>query len=156
MRVRDIMTASVDSIEAADTIAYAARRMAEDDVGILPILASGELVGVVTDRDIAVRAIARGLKPEAAIHRIMSDQVATCSPDDDIETALLLMGREQIRRMPVCDERNRVVGIVTLADLANRDPDKREVTETLDDICQPSGAHCQADVRAAENSLMVA
>lgn len=143
MKVRDIMTASVDSIESADTIAYAARRMAEEDVGALPILSSGELVGIVTDRDIAVRGVAAGIKPDTPVHRIMSDQVATCSPDDDIEVPLLLMGREQIRRMPVCDDRNRVVGIIALADLAERDPNKREVTETLADICEPSGMHCQ-------------
>jgi CBS-domain-containing membrane protein len=148
MRVREIMTASVDSIEAADTIAYAARRMAEDDVGALPILSSGELVGIVTDRDITVRAVAAGIDPDTPVHRIMSDQVATCSPDDDIETPLLLMAREQIRRMPVCDERNRLVGILTLADLADHDPNKKEVTETLSDICEPSGMHCQVPLMA--------
>jgi CBS-domain-containing membrane protein len=142
------MTASVDSIEAADTIAYAARRMAEDDVGALPILSSGELVGIVTDRDITVRAVAAGIDPDTPVHRIMSDQVATCSPDDDIETPLLLMAREQIRRMPVCDERNRLVGILTLADLADHDPNKKEVTETLSDICEPSGMHCQVPLMA--------
>ena len=148
MKVKDIMTASVDSIEASDSIAYAARRMADDDVGVLPVLSSGDLVGIVTDRDIAVRAAARGLRLSNPVHRIMSEQVATCSPDDDIETALLLMGREQIRRMPVRDETGRVVGIVTLADLADHGPDKREVTDTLADICEPSGMHCQAPVFA--------
>jgi CBS domain-containing protein len=148
MKVRDIMTASVDSIEAADTIAYAARRMAEDDIGALPILSSGDLVGIVTDRDITVRGVAAGIKPDSPVHRIMTDMVATCSPDDDIETARLLMGREQIRRMPVCDERSRLVGIVALADLADHNPDKREVTETLADICEPSGMHCQAPLFA--------
>jgi CBS-domain-containing membrane protein len=58
------------------------------------------------------------------------------------------MGREQIRRMPVCDDRNRLVGIVTLADLADRDPDKKEVTEALADICEPSGMHCRVPVFA--------
>lgn len=148
MKVRDIMTRSVDSIEATDTIAYAARRMAEDDVGVLPILSSGDMVGIVTDRDIAVRGVAAGIKPDSPVHRIMTDMVATCSPDDDIETARLLMGREQIRRMPVCDDRSRVVGIVALADLADHNPDKREVTETLADICEPSGMHCQAPLFA--------
>lgn len=148
MKVGDIMTASVDSIEAADTIAYAARRMAEDDVGVLPIFSCGELVGIITDRDIAVRGVAAGIRSDAPIHRIMSDQVATCSPDDEIETALLLMGREQIRRMPVRDERNRVVGIVTLADLAKHDPRKTEVTEALADISEPSGMHCQVPMFA--------
>ena len=148
MKVRDIMTASVDSIEAADSIAYAARRMAEDDIGALPILSSGDLVGIVTDRDITVRGVAAGIKPDSPVHRIMTDMVATCSPDDDIETARLLMGREQIRRMPVCDERSRLVGIVALADLADHNPDKRAVTETLADICEPSGMHCQAPLFA--------
>ena len=148
MKVADIMTASVDSIEATDTIAYAARRMAEDDIGALPILSSGELVGIVTDCDIAVRALAAGIKGDSPVHKIMTDMVATCSPDDDIETALLLMGREQIRRMPVCDERSRVVGIVALADLADHDLNKREVTETLSDICEPSGMHCQVPLFA--------
>lgn len=148
MRVEDIMTASVDSIESTDTIADAARRMAEDDVGALPILSDGRLVGIVTDRDIAVRGVAAGLSPQAPIRRVMSENVATCSPDDDIETVLALMSREQIRRMPVCNNREQVVGIVALADLAAHDPDKKEVAETLDDICEPSGLHCQSPVFA--------
>lgn len=143
MKVGQIMTASVDSIEASDSIAHAARRMADDDVGILPILSSGKLVGVVTDRDLVTRAVAVGLGSDAPIHDIMTEGVATCAPDDDIETALLLMGREQVRRMPVCDDLNRVVGIIALADLATHHPRKDEVSETLMDICEPSGAHCQ-------------
>jgi CBS-domain-containing membrane protein len=143
MKVRDIMTASVDSIESADTIAYAARRMAEDDVGVLPVLSFGELVGIVTDRDIVVRGLAAGVHPDNSVSRIMTENVASCAPDDDIESVLALMSREQIRRMPVCNDRNELVGIVALADLAERDPDKKEVTETLADICEPSGMHCQ-------------
>lgn len=143
MKVRDIMTASVDSIESADTIAYAARRMAEDDVGVLPVLSSGELVGIVTDRDIVVRGLAAGVHPDNSVSRIMTENVASCAPDDDIESVLALMSREQIRRMPVCNDRNELVGIVALADLAERDPDKKEVIETLADICEPSGMHCQ-------------
>lgn len=148
MRVKDIMTATVDSIQSTDSIANAARRMAEDDVGTLPILSDGKLVGIVTDRDIAVRGVAAGISPQAPIRRVMSENVATCSPDDDIETVLALMSREQIRRMPVCNNREQVVGIVALADMAEHDPDKKEVTETLADICEPSGLHCQAPVFA--------
>ena len=143
MRLKDIMTASVDSIEASDTIGYAARRMAEDDVGVLPILSSGDLVGIVTDRDIAVRGVAERLSPDAPIRRVMTEKVATCSPDDDIATALALMSREQIRRMPVC-ERGRVVGIVSLVDAAKLSSLRRDVADTLVDICEPSGIHCQA------------
>jgi CBS-domain-containing membrane protein len=148
MKVRDIMTASVDSIESTDTIAHAAQRMAADDVGALPILSDGKPVGIVTDRDIAVRGVAAGISPEDPIRRVMSEDVATCSPDDDIGSVLALMSREQIRRMPVCNDREEVVGIVALADLAARDPNKKEVAEALEDICEPSGLHCQARVFA--------
>ena len=148
MKVKDIMTASVDSIELTDTIADAARQMAEHDVGALPILSDGKLVGIVTDRDIAVRGVAAGITASASIRRVMSENVATCSPDDDIETVLALMSREQIRRMPVCNRDEKIVGILALADLAEHDPDKKEVTEALSDICEPSGMHCQAPVFA--------
>lgn len=144
MKVRDIMTATVDSIDAADSIACAARRMAEDDIGSLPVLTDGKLVGIVTDRDIAVRGVAGSIEPDAPIARIMSDDVATCSAGDHIETALAMMSREQIRRMPVCNDSGEVIGIVALADMAEKDPVKGEVTEALADICKPSGVHCQA------------
>ncbi|HSR00156.1 MAG TPA: CBS domain-containing protein [Sphingomicrobium sp.] len=148
MKVRDIMTASVDSIEAADTIAYAARRMAEDDVGCLPVLDGGQLVGIVTDRDIAVRAVAASIGADTPVRRIMSERVATCSPGDDIAKALALMSREQVRRMPVCNERGEVIGIVAIADLAEKDPEKAEVAGALADICQPSGIHSQSPLFA--------
>lgn len=143
MRVKDIMTASVDSIEAVDTIGYAARRMAEDDVGVLPIQSSGDLVGIVTDRDIAVRAVAQGVSFDAPVARVMTESVATCSPDDDVATALALMSREQVRRLPVC-EHGRVVGIVSIVDAAKFSSFRRDVADTLVDVCEPSGIHCQA------------
>ena len=80
----------------------------------------------------------------ASIRRVMSEDVATCGPEDDIETALALMSREQVRRMPVCERDREVVGIVTVGDAARHAPDKKDVAEALTDICEPSGAHCQA------------
>lgn len=145
MRVRDLMTASVDSIRTTDTIAHAAQRMAEVDNGALPILSDSGLVGIVTDRDIAVRAVAAGISPETPIRGIMSDRVATCSPDDDVGSVLALMSREQIRRMPVCVNDREVVGIVALADLAAHAPDKEDVADTLAGICEPGGLHCQTE-----------
>ena len=144
MKIRDIMTAPVESIQSTDTIESAARRMAENDIGVLPVLRDEKLVGMVTDRDIAVRAVATGLAASSPIDRVMSEKVATCLPDDDLAGVLALMSREQIRRMPVCNDREHIVGIVVLADLAERDPNKKEVGETLADICEPSGQHCQA------------
>lgn len=148
MIVRDIMTTAVDSIQSTDSIAEAARRMASDDVGVLPILSDGRLIGIVTDRDLAVRGLAAGISADARVDRVMSEPVATCSPDDDLPSVLALMSREQVRRMPVCNDRKEMIGIVALADIAEHDPEKEEVTEALADICEPSGLHCQAPVFA--------
>jgi CBS domain-containing protein len=138
------MTVSVGSIDAAATIAEAARQMGDNDVGALPVMENYHLVGIVTDRDIAVRAVGAGIKPNEPVRRVMSDNVITCSPETDLEDALEIMGREQVRRLPVCNDRKELIGIVALADAAQRDPDKREVSEALEEICEPSGLHCQA------------
>ena len=146
MKVRQIMTATVDSIDAGDSIAYAAGRMAEDDMGAFPVLSGGKLAGMVTDRDIAVRGMGAAIAPSAPVHTIMTEEVATCSPDDDLENVLALMSKEQVRRMPVCDRERELVGMVTLTDLAKIDWLKKSVAETLTDICKPSGIHCQPPV----------
>lgn len=143
MQVKDIMTRKVYSIGPADSIFEAARSMADHDIGALPVVEAGELVGIVTDRDIAVRGTAGGIDADMPVRRIMSRSVATCSPQDNIEDALGAMANEQVRRLPVCDEGDRLVGIVGLADAANRDPDAAEVGATLFEICQPTGLHSQ-------------
>ena len=148
MKVREIMTELVHHIGPSDTIFEAARSMADFDVGILPVVDAGELVGVVTDRDLAVRSIANGVSPSMPVRRVMSQQVATCGPDDSVEDALGTMANEQVRRLPVCDDRDRLVGIIALADAANRDPDEAEVGSTLAEICQQTGLHCQATAAA--------
>ena len=144
MKVRDIMSPTVDSIDAARSISYAAQRMAEDDIGALPVLANGKLVGMITDRDIAVRAVAAGIPSIAAVALIMTDEVATCGPGDDVGSVLALMSREQVRRMPVCNDDEDVIGIVTIADAAKQPSLREQVGETTADICEPSGLHCQA------------
>ena len=144
MKVEDIMTRAVHSVRPGESIAQAARLMAENDVGMLPVIDGTDLLGIVTDRDIAVRALAAGIDPSAPIRRIMSENVATCSPEDDVDEALETMANEQVRRLPVCDEQDRVIGVLGLADAAMRDPDPSEVTETFAEICQATGLHCQA------------
>lgn len=148
MRVKDIMTTAVDAVQSTSSIAEAARAMADQDVGALPVLSVDRLVGIVTDRDIAVRGVAAHLSPDFPISRIMSENVSTCSPEDELEDVLGIMAQEQIRRMPVCNDRGQVVGIVALADAAQHNSDKKEVAETLAEICEPSGLHCQAPVFA--------
>lgn len=144
MKVREIMSPTVDSIDAGTTIAHAARRMADDDIGAFPVLADGKLVGIVTDRDIAVRGVANGITGNSSIRRVMTEHVETCTPGDDVATALALMSREKVRRMPVCNADGDVIGIVTLSDAAQHAPDKTDIAATLADISSPHGQHCQA------------
>ena len=148
MKIQDIMTSSVHSIRPTDTIADAARSMAENDIGALPVVEGRDVIGIVTDRDIAVRGVAGAIGSDAQVRRIMTEDVVTCSPDDEVEHALELMSNEQIRRLPVCKDGGELVGMVTLADAAERDPDKAEVGETLAEICESSGLHCQPPVFA--------
>jgi len=148
MKIQDIMTSSIHSIGPTETIADAARSMAEHDVGALPVIEGRKVIGIVTDRDIAVRAVAGAISSSAEVRRIMTDSVETCSPDVEVEDALELMSKEQIRRLPVCKADGELVGMVTLADAAERDPNKKEVGEALADICEPSGLHCQPPVFA--------
>jgi CBS domain-containing protein len=148
MKVRDMMTSRVTSAKPDDSIANAARLMAEEDVGALPIVIAGGVVGMVTDRDIAVRAVAGAIAPQTEVRKIMTGPVVCCSPDDELEHAIELMSNEQVRRLPVCDLGGKLVGIVALADAAHRDPDKSEVGEALDEICEPAGVHSQAPVFA--------
>jgi len=146
MRVQDIMTTSVRSVRPASSIAEAARAMSEFDVGALPVVDGSTLVGIVTDRDIAVRAVARSIDLKSPVRNIMTPQVSTCLPQDSVDYALELMSDEQVRRIPVCTGEGELVGIVALADAAERDPDKREVGMALEEICDPSGRHCQTPV----------
>ena len=148
MRVRDIMTASVRSVEPASSIVDAARAMSEYDVGALPVVAGPTLVGILTDRDIAVRAVARSIDLNSPVRDIMTPQVATCLPQDSVDYALEIMSDEQVRRIPVCTGEGELVGIVALADAAERDPDKREVGMALEEICEPGGRHRQKTVHA--------
>jgi CBS domain-containing protein len=117
MDVRNVMSSDVASIETRDTLQAAAAKMAEINVGSLPVLRDGRLAGIVTDRDIVVRAVARGAAPDTAIADAMSDGVVTLSPDMSVDEAARLMSDKQIRRLYVVDE-DRLVGVVSLGDLA--------------------------------------
>jgi CBS domain-containing protein len=117
MQLRDVMTAEVDGIRSSDSFATAARKMAELDVGSLPVLDGGKLVGVVTDRDIVVRGLAKGAGGDTGIAAAMTREVVTCPPETDTHAAATLMGDKQIRRLYVCDG-DKLVGVVALGDLA--------------------------------------
>jgi len=144
MHVKDIMSSTVHSVQATDSIARAAQTMGDNDVGFLPVLDDRRIVGVVTDRDIAIRAVGAGVRTAEPVELIMTKNASTCSQDCDIEDALQIMASEQVRRLPVCSDGSDLIGVVALADAVGRDIDKREVAGTLKEICEPTEIHNQS------------
>lgn len=119
MQVRDMMKKAVVAIATPDTIAHAARQMARLDVGCLPVLRDGKVAGIVTDRDIVVRGLANGIRPDIEIVRIMTERVFTCMPDEDIKSVVTRMLLKRVRRLPVCVDGGELVGIIALADVTD-------------------------------------
>ena len=136
MKVAEIMTRNVRVVSPDRTIQEAARLMDEMNVGVLPVCDGRRLRGMVTDRDITVRATAAGLAPDTTrVRDIMSDNVWWCFDDDDVNHIVQLMSDHQIRRLPVVDRDKHLVGIVALGDLALEEHE--EVDEALRDISMP-------------------
>jgi CBS domain-containing protein len=142
MRVNECMTRDVTIANPQDTICNAAKMMAACDAGVLPVGENDRLVGVVTDRDIAVRGVAAGKDPSAKIRDVMSAEVRYCFEDDDIADVLRNMGELQVRRLPVLNRDKRLVGIVSLSDLATNGQ-AADAGKTLTDITRPGGEHSQ-------------
>jgi CBS-domain-containing membrane protein len=135
-KVADIMTRSVATVQREETLQAAAKRMREMDVGWLPVLDGKALVGMVTDRDIAIRGVAEGMvAQESHVADVMTADVIWCSADDAVEDLMAEMGEAQVRRLPVLDANKEVVGVVALADLATRQSGHTD--ETLREISTP-------------------
>jgi CBS domain-containing protein len=141
MNIKDCMTRQVRVVGPDQTLADAARAMAESDVGILPVANAERLVGMITDRDIAVRGIGADKGPDTKVSEVMSGEVMYCFEDDDIEDVLQNMGDIQVRRLPVVNEDKRLVGIVSLSDLA--DASETQAGEALCQIARQGGQHTQ-------------
>jgi CBS domain-containing protein len=144
MKIRYVMSSPVRTISSTESIADAAVLMADMDIGVLPVVDDGRLAGIVTDRDLAVRGLAAGLPAGAAVDKVMTDQVTTCGPDDDLADVLDRMREEQVRRLPVCTAEGDLVGLISIADAAGQAEYGGEATEALARICRPHGLHCQA------------
>ena len=132
--VREVMTSKLCSIDTDKPVAYAAKMMRDEDVGIAPIVEGDRLVGVLTDRDIAVRVVAEGRDPEQVkVTEVASRDVVTLDPQEDLDEALRLMARHQVRRLPVVEEDGRLVGVVAQADVAQHADEQRtgEVVEQI-------------------------
>ncbi len=143
MKISEIMTADPEFCTPDDdSVVDAARLMAEHDIGIVPVCESVEtrkLVGCITDRDIVVRVVAEGKDPSVVnnLNEVMTHELATCSPNDDIDDVLALMEQRQIRRILVTDEHGSLIGVVATADIA-ASLEKGKVGEVMGEISEPA------------------
>lgn len=144
MKVREAMTPDVRLVRPDQTIKDAAHLMAELDIGCLPVEESDRMVGMITDRDIAVRAIAEGRGPETAIREVMSREVKYCYDDQSVDDVTRNMADIRVRRLPVVDRNKRLVGILSLGDLAIDESAQDEAAEALGGISRPGGQHSQS------------
>lgn len=142
MKVSEVMTTEIETVRPDQQAREAARFMLQADAGSIPVTEGERLVGMITDRDIAVRGVAKGLQPDARVRDVMTEEVLYCFEDQDSEEVLGNMGDEQIRRLPVVDRNKRLVGVVSISDLAQGGEEAR-AGEALREIAQPSALHSQ-------------
>ncbi|MFC5497235.1 CBS domain-containing protein [Caenimonas terrae] len=133
--VSQFMTRGVRTLAPSDTVMMAAQAMEHLDVGAIPVCDGDKLVGMVTDRDIVLRAVARSLDGSTKLSEVMSREVHCATEGQSVEQVLAAMAQAQIRRMPVVDDKRKLVGIVSLGDIAAKDSaDKAGVAQSLGDI----------------------
>ncbi|MET0181282.1 MAG: CBS domain-containing protein [Caulobacterales bacterium] len=150
MLVREVMTQNVRLIEPDTSLREAAAVMGEIDSGFLPVSENDRLVGAITDRDIALRGVAEGKGPDARVRDVMSTEVKYCYDDVDIDDAARNMSAIQLRRLPVVTREKKLVGIISLADIA-RSGETRRAGATLEGVARPSPQHNQSALRAWES-----
>jgi len=144
--IHNLMTRDVAMVTPHDSVQYAARLMRDEDCGAIPVVnGSGQLVGMITDRDITVRLVASGYDVNhALVSDCMTEEAFACHVNETVRDCMSVMSRHQIRRLPIVDDRDRVVGIVSQADLARRADQsqnkrgKRAFTDLVEDISEPS------------------
>ena len=142
MKVSEVMTRDVVVANPRQSICDAAKLMAECDTGALPVGENDRLVGVITDRDIAVRAVAKRLSPDTPVRDVMSQEVLYCFEDEEVEHVARNMADQQVRRLPVLNREKRLIGIVSIGDLALHAKPKT-AGEAIAGISRPGGLHDQ-------------
>lgn len=151
-RVAEIMTRGVRAMRPSDSVVLAAQAMDELNVGVVPVCDGERLVGMVTDRDITIRAVAQGKADEGVtLSSVMSSEVSWCYDDQPIEEVMQQMSRRQIRRLPVVDREKHLVGMLSLGDIAAKTGDKR-VSDSLSDISEPAEPDRSSQSKAAGNA----
>ena len=145
MKANEIMTSQPVCVTPETPIQEAAQLMKDQNVGMLPVVqteGSKQLIGVITDRDITIRHVAEGhTSTDCPVSEAMTDSVTTARPDSDVDDVMEIMGREQVRRIPIVDERGELVGVVAQADVVLHAKDDRKAEQTIEEISQPFGKH---------------
>lgn len=135
MNVSEVMTAQVVTAKPSSTISEVARIMEQIESGAVPVVEDGKVVGLITDRDIVIRVIAAGVSLDAPVSQVMSDEVQTCTEDDNVADAAAKMGSHQIRRLVVLDAQGKLTGMLSLGDIA-QDYGAKVVGHTLEEISE--------------------
>jgi len=138
-RCKEIMTRSVKTATREMSLREVAALMRDGDMGSIPVVENGKLVGIVTDRDIVVRAVAEGKEAASSIGDVMTTEVFSASENDYVFEAIRLMGDKQVRRVPIINEQGELAGIIAMADVALETEDEREIAETLEEISSGAG-----------------
>ncbi len=145
MKVSELMTSDVQTVNPEQPIREAAQFMLRQDAGAMPVCDGERLIGMVTDRDIAVRAVAEGRGPDTPVREVMTGETLFCWDDDDVEDVALKMSDAQVRRFPVVSRSDqRLVGIVSLGDLSQSDRGDA-AQAALEGVTEPGGEHSQSE-----------
>jgi CBS domain-containing protein len=143
MKVAECMTRDPEIVTPDQPIQEAAQFMLKADAGVMPVGVGDRLVGIVTDRDIAVRGVAQGRGPDTPVREVMSEDLLFCFEDDDVEEVAMKMSDSQVRRMPVLSRDDQLVGIVSLGDISRSDQ-ADAASVALDGVTDPGGEHSQS------------
>ena len=153
MQLKEFVNSRVETVQCDDTLQQAAEKMRELDVGSLPVCEGGQLVGMITDRDITIRAVAKGSDPAAtAVREVMTPEVLSCFENEDVEKAARIMQENQVRRILVLNEANELVGITSLGELATVTGDRLLAGETLERVSEEHRAMQEEDELDEEES----
>lgn len=140
MKVGDIMTRDVHVVRPDDSIRNSAAIMARIDAGAVPVCDGEQLVGMITDRDLATRAVAEGKSPDTPVREIMTDHIHYVFEDEDLDHVAETMAESKVRRLPVVDRHKKLVGIVSLGDMS-RGANKGTIADAVSEISRPGGPH---------------
>ena len=142
MKISDLMTTELETVTPEQTAKEAAGFMLSADTGSIPVCDNGKVIGMITDRDIAVRGVAEGLGPETSVRDLMSKDIVCAREDDDVTAIAQKMSDSQVRRLPVVDANQKLVGMISLGDLS-READNGAANKALEGVSAPGGQRQQ-------------